>query len=258
MRVTTAMAAGAFYLAFLGLMFLGFTGHISRVTLARDVPDAAGSLDTLIFRAARERTLRDMLAEQRERISSLERERLAKESAGFELSDKYYLQLQRLQEAFLPVLMAITSHPDVVTAEWVASVRGAYVGADEDLEVKADRLSDLIAAPQFVDNVSTDDVGRFSALIPDVLTDLNERRAALREANAAWDRADKEEELLEKALASETQMLADLEAELDSISKSLSDSNRAVIASYESFAGGLPYTFLKIPTIILTLLVTVS
>jgi hypothetical protein len=256
--IVTSIYVGLLYVIFLFLMFGGFAGYISRITLGEGLAPEVGSLDTIIFRGTREAELRQNLAVMREKFSATKEKLREAELSWLESNGELGLQEWRLIELFLPISTGIIANRDILTLKFVEHFSAVYEDPADSPMSQADRLVALLVTTTFVDDAPQDVRKTFADSVAVVLNKLSAQKSEINKLTVSEKKWSQRNLSLNGELKTLSADIEKLESKLDSNANTLKDEHRALIASFKNSLGGIPYFLLQIPTIILTLLVTVA
>ena len=254
----TGISVALLYIVFLFLVFGGFSGYISRVNLEEGLTPKVGNLDTLIFRGTREAELRQDLIHRRQNFSETNVELRKTEIQELEYDGMHHVLSSRPLELFLPISTKIIENREILTSKFVELFNGVYLDDELYENRKAELLAQVLVTTTFVEDAPGELRASFTKDVETTLKLLSERELEIVKLKVSREEWRKKKESLEsdkKLLLTE---IEELESKLSKTSEKIDDEHRAIIASFKNSLGGIPYFFLQIPTIILTLLVTLA
>ena len=258
-KYTTSMYVIFLYLVFIAVLFAGFASYISRVNLGAELAEAkVGSLDKVIYLTNRENEIRGKFEASRQELFLNQHEyhdlRLKKERAEAAMYEKTVA----LMDQFIPITPTISKNEDILDDEFVLRYRRLTQSVDMSFADQARYLGGTLASIQFRRGAPEDRVDEVTAGVLMVLNNYTRARGELHEAEAA-DELLQQQEILMLARRDEIRAtLAQYSDELGKINESISNENRALIASFKNSFAEILYDLIRIPTIILTLIVTIA
>ena len=249
----------ALYIAFVTVVFCGFSGYIARINLAQEV-SAKGSLDQLFYLLAREEALQAELMATTKAIDGKTRE-LGEAQA--ELSKAEY-EIFPLESAMLAVFsrasLVISQFNAYLSPRFVAQYRSElFEDTGFSLErAKRLRLMNLISTPEFIENVDPGAVADVVGLFGDIATEAAAYNASILDALAKFEYMGFGYNVLESERGALEARRATLLDELKTVQSEPVFTYKAVVASFRPILWELFYWLVQIPTIILTMVVTIA
>ena len=228
------------------------------MNLGKDLAADVGSLDTLIFHGTRETEIQQRLNSTRTQLFDIQKGlrdvRVKKE----EIDGKGAFQTSRQKELFVPISTTISANEGILDDDFREEFRKIYRDPTLKHGERADRLSSILSTVSFSKTASADGIEAFTREVRDVLSSLSQLQLEISGLNVAFQQVKNEETILLSEVDTAEQKVQELEKVLSESRKALNDEHRALIASFENSLGGIPYALIKIPTIILTLIVTIA
>lgn len=258
-RTATGIALIFFYTLFLATVFFGFAAYVARVDISRDLKADSVSLDTLLLRVDAERLFDRELAilhkdhaDILDHIATLENEYDNLESKVFSFDDS-------VTTAFAPIGSIVNENAAHISDVSVARINSIIVTNDAHA---AEKLTDFFKAWSlfsFKNDVDDDKKKDINISIRNnfvVLTDI-------RQDIESWKitRSTKSAELKQRNshLQNSISKISDINIKRQKLKlDDLSTEHKARIASFEKSLSFVSHYLLRLPTIILTLLVTVA
>ena len=248
-----------FYMVFLFLLFGAFAGYISRVNLDKELDPDEGSLDTLILRGTRETEIEQLLAVRKAERFEIDKQWHELQVKATELLGKHAYESQRRLDLFVPIAAKIAANDNIVSPVFRKEFLEIYRYREEFIaEELGNRLHRILATISYSDNVAIEDLDAFAKEVAIVLNASSEMNLELVRTAGLIEQLSFETASLTSVrnLGPIDAEIARLETELGKIV--LKDEQRALIASFKNSLGGTPFFFIQIPTIILTLIVTIA
>lgn len=121
-----------------------------------------------------------------------------------------------------------------------------------------DRLSMILTQARFNSEASPEAREAFTRTVNTTLADLREGKSRITNLEVRILKLRQERDWYSNRLNGLVSEIAALESELSRTAGVLEDKHRAFIASFKNSLWGIPYYLIQIPTIILTLLVTIT
>ncbi len=254
----TGLLVIVFYIIFLSSVFIGFSAYSSRVNLGNELAAEVGSLDTLIFRTKRIAEIESIIEKQNDQLQLLESKLTAQELTRSKTDGNISIIKSQQIAIFIPIATMITQNTDIIFKEYIDSFNELHRAENLIFSVKIDRLVKKLATVEFADNSTTNHREDLTNFITKKLSELS----ILRNNERELLQINKESELNIAKIVDKKEFLKlnnkKNNSNLSNLSNKLKDEHQAIISSFENSLAGIPYAFIQIPTIILTLIVTIA
>ena len=259
------------YGVFLAIFFAGFSGYLARVVLIKEFDtnraaaiiaepgnrQARRSLDVSLHRHWRLEKLETSVKPLRELEVSSKLELRSKEESLMKATDVWQSQRSQLQEVFATAEQHIRIHADDLNPQVVEDFlyfindHGTFLTASALAEFRG-RLSGIVAIPE--QSLDAAIRQKFQVLMDRTETDFE--GFDIVHQNVQQKEHEKTLHLAEyQAILTE---LGETQSEIRELRASIDPTHSATLHSYRDTLAGLPYRMIGIPTILLTLIVTIS
>ena len=264
-KAPAAVLVGFSFLLLLFVLFVCFSGYSSRVALdeaLRGIDVDGGGVDAAVFRGERIEVLEQALPDHSAAVAAA-RTTLSATTADVRLAkSKLSIAWEQLNEQIYRLVRGVNGPAGVIEPASLAAINAVHADAtlSDDPLAKVDRLNETLAALRFLPEVPTEQRN-------DVEHGINEARLGIRAANEDILIREAELAAAEDAAMAAALALEDAELQRNAVRKQLEQLRgehsldvRGLIQSYRSdwLLGGTLFSLLRLPTVILTLLVTIA
>ena len=258
-KYATSIYVALLYAVFITTLVVGFASYISRVNLSNELSDAkVGSLDKVIFLNNREENIQTRLVESRDALFEVQTELLRLREQRDSLDSEIYQKTANLIDQFIPISTAISIYGNALDPAFVKYYRDLMQESDTHYFELAKRLSVALSTVQYQEFAAAESVTEFTAVVEDVQKKLADARVDLQKTEATFRQLRQKEHLVERNIDEIQNLIQDDLEELSKIDEGISNDQRALIASFKNSFAEIFYSLLQIPTIILTLIVTIA
>lgn len=244
------------YLGFAGSVFLGFSGYILRVNLESDL-SSQGGIDKLLFSITEVATLENELKIASDDVALKQLEIVKKKAETAKLQGEFWATNSARNAVFMPVGLLMGRNREVFDPSYIEKFGGYLEESNDNLE-SSTYLTAMIASPVFLEDADakkTDEIFQSFIGIFKKITELNNK----------FENITILEEISKGEAVQLEQQIEELQRYRDSVFVRLTDlrtsdvyANKSRVLSFEPLLWGGVYKLIQVPTIILTLIVTIA
>lgn len=249
------------YLFFISIVFVGFVGYISRVDIAKELGASSKKLDLVIFRLSEESNILDKLKINTDDINKLRKENIELTHSLVDLKNK--LDRENLEFNLIVSKLVRTTHEhrELFEAEFFVKFTSSISEIMSDKGLVFDTMRSISkewSNFRFVAGAVPERLIEVRAIFDGIVTELHEKAKSVtgvanerRKFAALKDEKITEINAVEESLSAKTERLKEIKADV-------THDERARLRAFDRPLWGLPYKVIVVPTIILTLVVTIA
>jgi hypothetical protein len=255
---TTGGLVAILYAVFICLLFGGFSSYISRVTLGKDLASDVGSLDTVIYRASREADLKQKLENANENHTQLMNEFFTLDLKQEEMEAEHWFKSTQMIQKIMPLSSNFSTNADILADKFLGRFQDTLEKQDYEISPfeKAQMLIVTLSSITFIDNAPAERRDEITQKVIGVLSAVSELQTEVHRIEADRSKLRDQRQVFVHRATKEDMVIESLKQDISAVV--VEDEHKAIIASFKNSLWGIPYYLIQIPTIILTLMVTIA
>lgn len=255
-RLAILIAISVIYVGFVGSVFLGFSGYILRVNLERDLSNDGG-IDKLLFSITEVATLENELEKASDDIATKQLEIVDKKAETSKLEGEFWATNSARNAVFMPVGLMMGRNREIFDPNYIDKF-GNYLEESNDNLESSTYLTAMIASPVFLDSADPEKKDEIFQSFIGIFKEITELNNKLEHTSILDDISKGQIAQLEEQLIELHEYQASVFARLTELRTSDVYANKSRVLSFEPLLWGGVYKLIQVPTIILTLIVTIA
>lgn len=251
-------AVTTLYFVFLSLLLIGFSGYVSRDNFSKDLGSSADSLDVILLKrneiSKRNKALDDINKKQasmRQEVRDIEREIRDLESLN-------RVTETEIASLAIPIARGIGERRYGLAKNAINAFYNAYY-SETPSTIWAARISRVLSTSEFADTPDRiEKIKLFDEQAKIFFKEIQRVEVILTKSANDYISRKHERDDLNQAIEDAEQKINVIRKELEELNSGLGVEANAIVESYKTALNGLLYHLIEIPTIILTLVVTIA
>ncbi len=251
---TTSIFVVVFYLTFIFVVFCGFAGYLSRVTLGKNLATEGDTLDKLIYLA----TIEEKIADTKLRLNRVDNEaslaQIELAQQNFEIQKKW----SQVNNHFWQIFALISDNKNDLEEEFFKGFVKEFGEKSVDGRDKAYKLISIVSNIKYQNGTDIsirDNISKSIKINISNISSLTNQIRNIEDVSLKQSQTITGILYVKNSHEDEINYLRSIIKDLD---KKIELEKRAIISLFKNSMWGIPYFLIKTPTIILTLVVTVA